>query len=251
MKAAQRDRLQKTIRWARRLRASRQPILDAHGKRVHFRPGSSGIAMVGLLHEWPQRGKSGLTNLDDIVADFDAMFAAHCRDIKQGRRTGEKALQSFLIREAYGHGRQLKSVNVASRATDEPVELTFITDEIPLPVAEGKIVCDVLALRRDGGRCVPVLLELKDDRQLTRLVEQVDGYSVLMDQHADLFAELFGALLGEDIHFDGLTEKWIVWPAAGPGKDPQEDKLATKGIRVVTYDEKEGAYVLRVGPRAS
>ena len=40
----------------------------------------------------------------------------------------------------------------------------FVTDEISLPTEEGKIVCDLLALRRDGGRCVPVLLELKDAR---------------------------------------------------------------------------------------
>lgn len=33
---------------------------------------------------------------------------------------------------------------------------------------------------------------------------------------------------------DAPTEKWIVWPAAGPGKDPREDELATKGIRVVS-----------------
>jgi hypothetical protein len=127
--------------------------------------------------------------------------------------------------------------------------LTFITDEIPLPMAEGKIVCDILALRRDGGRSVPVLLELKDDRLLTRLVEQVEGYSALLDAHADLFAELFGALLGEDIRFDGPTEKWIVWPAAGPGKDPREDALATKGMSVVTFEERGGAYTFRVGRR--
>jgi hypothetical protein len=102
-----------------------------------------------------------------------------------------------------------------------------------LPVAKGKIVCDILALRRDGGRCVPALLELKDDRLLSRLVEQVSGYSELVDEHADSFAELFGALLGEDVRFDGPTEKWIVWPSAKPGMDPREDELAAKGIRVV------------------
>ena len=49
----------------------------------------------------------------------------------------------------------------------------FVTDEIALPVEGGEIVCDILALRRDGGRSTPVLLELKDDRLLTRLAEQV------------------------------------------------------------------------------
>jgi hypothetical protein len=82
------------------------------------------------------------------------MFDTHCRSVDQGRVTGEKALQSF------------------------------VTDEISLPLGNGKIVCDIVALRRDGGRSTPVLIELKDTRQLTRLVEQVDGYAALIDLHA-------------------------------------------------------------------
>lgn len=203
---------------------------------------------MGLSHDLPQRGKSGLRNLDALASNFDALFAKHCNGIRQGRVTGEKALQSFLIRESYHHGRLLQPINAASKPTDEPVELTFITDEIPVLAGNGRVVCDILALRRDGGRCVPVLLELKDDRMLTRLVEQVEGYSALMNQHADLFAELFGALLGEDIRaFDGPAEKWIVWPAAGSGKDPREDELAANGIRVVSYEEVRGAFTFRVG----
>lgn len=127
------------------------------------------------------------------------------------------------------------------------VELTFVTDELPLPLFDGKIVCDLLALRRDAGRATPVLLELKDDRLLSRLIEQVEGYAVLVDEHAELFARLFGALLGEEVRFDGPTEKWIVWPAAGTGKDPREDELAMKGIRVVSYNEEDGLYRFRVG----
>ena len=36
---------------------------------------------------------------------------------------------------------------------------------------------------------------------------------------ADLFAELFGALLDQAIRFDGPTEKSIVWPVVGAGPD--------------------------------
>ncbi len=64
----QRERLRKTIDWARRLRAELQPIQHAHGDRVHFRPSSTGVAMVGLLPDRPQRGKSGITNLKSITA---------------------------------------------------------------------------------------------------------------------------------------------------------------------------------------
>ena len=195
-------RLQATIGWARKIRTTLQPVLEANRSRVHFRPSSTAVAMVGLLHDRPQRGKSGIRDLDRLVRNFEALFAEHCRDIEHGRVTGEKALQSALIREAYGNGRKLASVNVASESTDDPVDLTFITDEIPLPVENGKMVCDILALRRDAGRSTPVLIELKDDRMLARLVEQVDCYAALMDAHGDLFAELFGALLGEDVRWE-------------------------------------------------
>jgi hypothetical protein len=250
VKEQQRRRLEATILWARKLRASLQPILDAHGDRAHFRPSSTGVAMVGLLHDRPQRGKGGFRNLDALCSTFEVQFASHCRDIEQGRVTGEKALQSFLVRDAYTHGRRMALINAASTQTNEPVDLVFVTDEIALPVAEGKMVCDVLGIRRDGGRSTPVLLELKDNRMLTRLIEQVDGYSALVDEHADLFAEFFGALLGEEVRFDGPTEKWIVWPAAGQGRDPREDVLAARGIRVVAYTEQGGSYVVRVGGRA-
>lgn len=248
VKDEQRRRLEATISWAESIRQELQPVLNAHGDRVHFRPSSTGVAMVGLLHDRPQRGKSGLRDLERTAAEFEALFATHCRDVEHGRPTGEKALQSFLIRESYKNGRRLHPINVASATTNAPVELVFVTDEIPLPVDGGKMVCDLLALRRDGGRSTPVLLELKDDRMLTRLVEQVEGYSVLIDEHAELFAKLFGALLGETVRFDGPTEKWIVWPAAGDTRDPREEELRAKKIRVVGYTEPvAGSYDMRVG----
>lgn len=247
----QRERLRKTIAWATRIRAELQPLVDAHGDRVHFRPSSTGIAMVGLLPDRPQRGKSGLTILKALTDGFEAMFDAHCRTVAQGRVTGEKALQSFLISEAQTNGHHLVSLNRVSAATNDPVELWFVTDEIALPVESGKMVCDILALRRDGARCTPVLIELKDSRQLTRLVEQVDGYAKLLDLHADLFAELFGALLGDDVHFDGPTEKWIVWPAVGAGPDPRTGELLERGIRVAGYAVESGQYSFLVGPGAN
>ncbi len=251
IEAEQRHRLEATIAWAGRIRAELQPILEAHGERVHFRPSSTGVAMVGLLPDRPQRGKSGLRDLARVAANFEALFAAHCMDVEQGRATGEKKLQSWLIRDAYTHGRKLDAINMASAETNDPVDLVFITDEISLPIKSGKMVCDILALRVDGGRSTPVLLELKDARMLTRLVKQVGGYAKLIDDHADLFAALYGALLARDVTFDGRTEKWIVWPAVGDDVDSREAELRERGIRVVGYREDgAGGDGFRVGRAA-
>jgi hypothetical protein len=55
-------------------------------------------------------------------------------------------------------------------------------------------------------------------------------------------------LLGEAVHFDGPTEKWIVWPATGQAREPREEALASHGIRVVSYTpEGEGRYRFNVG----
>lgn len=254
LRERQLHQLGEVTKWAKRIRETLGPVLEAHGDRVHFRPGSKGVAMVGLLPDRPQRGKSGLTKLDRVARDFEAPFTEHCRDIPQGRVTGEKALQSFLISEAYRNGRAMVSLNDASRNTNEPVELVFVTDEIPLPVSGGKIVCDILALRRDGGRCTPVLIELKDKRLLTRLVQQVESYSELMDEFPEEFEALFSAVLGEPIRFDAAVERWIVWPSSGRHPDPHEDELAEERIRIASYSKVENYFSFGVGigrPRCS
>jgi hypothetical protein len=154
IKGEQQRRIRETISWAKRIRAELQNVIDAHRGQVHFRPSSTGVVMVGLLPERPQRGKSGLRDLPRVAADFENLFNEHCKDIEQGRPTKEKRLQSWLIRDAYTHGRKLAAMNVASTVTNEPVELVFITDEISLPLVSGKIDPREDGLRRGGIRVV-------------------------------------------------------------------------------------------------
>jgi hypothetical protein len=240
--------LAKVTDQATRIRADLEPLLDAHGDRVHFRPSSTGIAMVGLLPSRPQRGRSGIRNLPMLVANFEAEFAANCRDIEQGRPTPEKALQSFLIRTAQTHQRRLVPLNDASRATQTPVELLFVTDEIALPDGNGgRVVCDLLALRVDGNRMVPVAIELKSARAMARLVEQVGAYADSFDDNADAFADLFAALLGRPVAFTGPCERWIVWKTAGATTDPREPAFASHHIRLVGYTPSGDDFAFRVG----
>lgn len=74
----------------------------------------------------------------------------------------------------------------ASPGAGDALHLTFVTDEIPIrPVNEdgtGKVLCDILALRQfNDGRLVPVVMELKSAREMTRLVGQVSSYAELLD----------------------------------------------------------------------
>jgi hypothetical protein len=246
----QRNHLAGVIRWAKEIHKHLQPVLDAHRGQVHFRPSSGGVAMVGLIPERPQRGKSGIRDLERLAADFDAEFRKHCIEIEQGRSTAEKALQSWLIAEAYRSKRQLVSLNHASEATPSPVALVFVTDEIAIPTTadrRGRIVCDILACRVFVDRVVPVAIELKTERQLTRLVEQVTKYAALVDEHTDVFTELFSATLGAPVGTMDGCEKWIVWPLAGDRRDPCEEQLAKAGIRVAGYEATVDGYGFRIG----
>jgi len=228
----QRDRLQQTIDWARKTEETLAEVRRRHLGEVHFRPGSTGISMVGLRPDRPQRGKSAISNLNRLAADFERLFRKHCVDCDHGRPTPEKLLQSVLVAEAYRTGRKLASLC----GGDAPL---FVTDELSLPVERGRIVCDLLAL--DGDR--PAVIELKPARAMKRLVEQVTAYSALVDEHLDLFEALYSVVLGRPVSLMSPCERWIVWPAVpGRDRDPREDELAALGVRVVGYAESEGGF---------
>jgi hypothetical protein len=243
-----RDHLASVVGWARQVQAHLTEVQETHRGVVHFRPSSGGVAMVGLNSDRPQRGKSKYRNLARLRDCFTDEYAKHCVDITQGRPTPEKRLQSFLISDAYRHGRLMAAINHASKPTDDPVELVFITDELALSFGDGKVVCDILAMRQCAdGRCVPVVMELKSARQMTRLVEQVEAYARLIHDHLDLVTELFGVLLGRPVSLEGPPAKWIVWPHPASGRERREEALAREGIRVVGYREEVDGLTLHVG----
>ncbi len=236
---AQRDRLRRTIEWARKIEEHLADVRARHLGQVHFRPSSTAVSMIGLRPDRPQRGKSSVTNLRRLTANFEQEFRTHCIDCDHRRTTPEKRLQSFLLSTAYHNDRRIMGLH-----DDAENPVVFITDELSLPVDDGEIVCDVLAL--NGER--PVAMELKPARQMKRLVAQVTGYSALVEEHIDLFTELFGVVLDRPVDLRAPCEKWIVWPhPTGHDRDPREEELAGRGIRVVGYTEVEGGFAFRVG----
>lgn len=175
--STQREHLAQVTQWAEATRSVLGPVLAREAGRVHFRPGSRGVAMVGLLPERPQRGKSGLRDLSRVAQEFESLFQTHCVEVAHGRPTPEKSLQSSMTADAYLHERRMLPLCVDERET------VFVADELALPKAEGgRIVCDMLALRRDSeGYCRPAVIELKSARQLSRLVEQVRDYAACVE----------------------------------------------------------------------
>jgi hypothetical protein len=118
----QREHLEKVVGWAERIERDLHELIWHHDLPVFFRPGTSGVAMVGLTSDLPQRGRSGYTNLKKLNENFESLFLTHCITAKQGRPTPEKQLQSYLIRNAVRGSvdRWLTPLNEASEKTDAP-----------------------------------------------------------------------------------------------------------------------------------
>lgn len=240
----QRSRLRRTIEWARKIEEELAEVRRSRLGEVHFRPSSTGISMVGLRPDRPQRGKSRITNPQRLASTFEREFQTHCVDCDHRRHTREKRLQSFLIGNAYRHARRLEELSGGKG--DE--ELLFVTDELPLPTVErprGQR-CDILALH--GNQ--PTVIELKPARNKEELVKQATGYARLVEEHLELFSELFSVVLSRKVKLCKPCQRWIVWPhPVGHDRDPQEDSLARLGIRVAGYTEVEDGFRFQVGRR--
>ena len=99
--------------------------------------------------------------------------------------------------------------------------------------------CDLLGFRRVApDAIIPVQVELKsDDNSRAELFRELDRYAPLIDLHAKLFEELFGAVLGQAVHFSSPAEKWAICPPASRNPDRQLGAFADRDVRLITYKE--------------
>lgn len=193
---------------------------------------------MGLSLDGPQLGKPGYTNLKKLCIEFDQELQAHVLGRKPCRKTDEKRVQSYLIAEAYRNNRFIAPINRALSTCLQPCELEFVTDELFLPTETSPhgIGCDILACYRAlSGSYVPVQMELKHKSDtVDEVIDQLLEYSLLVDRHAEVFAELFSAILGKPIQFAAPCEKWAVMPSS----IRKTERFAQHNIHLVTYCER-------------
>lgn len=223
-------------------------IILGRSGQAHFRPTDSGITLVGLLPDRPQRGRGGYT-AEHLLAKFETEFRRHCLEVPQGRDTPEKVLQSFIISRAYRDGRRLGVLQTPSSRGGLFADVLFVTDELAVLTEAGKSVCDLLALRYQAGRMNPALIELKSERHMSRLVEQLDSYAKLVERFRTEFERIYSAVLGKPVRFTGPPERWLVWPGPCTGPDRREVELARAGIGVVQYKVAGEGFSFWVGQR--
>jgi hypothetical protein len=232
----QRDRLGHTIQWATWARDTLGALAREFVGRVHFRPSSTGVSVVGLSPDGPQLGAHARQDVarTRTIIEKTLQLAPH-------RATPEKRLQSFLIASAYRHERRLQPLCEMAASKGEAADLIFVTDELFLPAPcspKHGIGCDLLAVRCvTPDLVVPAQIELKSARLVTELLEELDRFAPLIDLHARLFEELFGAILRRTVRFAGPAERWVIWPSAGCEPDRQRAAFEERHARLVTYTE--------------
>lgn len=131
-------------------------------------------------------------------------------------------------------------MEILTAACPERPRLRFLTDELAIVTDDGKTVLDLMAVRQDGNIGVPVVIELKSDRRLKRLTEQVSRAATLIDGNRSAFEQMIEAYWGEPTRLAAAAERWIIWPSAGDDRhgdlDPREVACRSERVRLVTYD---------------
>lgn len=212
------------------------PALD---DGMYLRPCTHGCTVISVDPERrPQQGILQRWTKADLQAWRDNLTAYLAeRNGFPTRNTPEKALQSLLIRDAIrNHGR----MDILSAACLEQPDLRFLTDELAISTETGKTVLDLLAVRLEGDFGVPVVIELKSDRRLKRLIEQTSQAAALIDNHRSAFERMAKAYWDKPVRLAAAAERWIIWPSAGDDRhgdlDPKDAACRSKQVRLVTYN---------------
>lgn len=223
----QRAQLKEILSRARRLRDKVSHLQRAHGDRVHFRPGATGIDMVSLVPERPFVTRAAIRNLDAVVANFEAEFQRWCLDVPAPRITGEKRVQAWLLRSAFATLGRLAPVE-AELGSDTRV--TFVTDDLDLPYQGRRFACDLLALIEAPAE-PPRAAVLEFARAPGEGAARVVAWASLLDDHRAQFAELFSVLLARPVSLEADTRSLLFWPGA---RSDVEAHLADPRARGIT-----------------
>lgn len=254
------DQIQSVIDSAKRLGDAFGRPLPAYDPQTYLRPVPGGCSVLSISPG--ERSQQGVTKtwgrgpvvIKKWIRDRDDAFKRRERDeaagTKKTRSTPEKDLQSFLISDAIEHGGWMRALMAGCSETPQP-RLRFLIDEVAFRKAkgEGKDVFDLMAIREQAGAHVMVAIELKSDRLLTRITNQVNTSAEFMERNRADLERLAEACWGERIRLADQAERWIVWKANMAGRhgdaDPRADVCRAKGIRLVTYAKtSSGSFVL-------
>lgn len=188
---------------------------------VKFRASLNSLSLISLSKERPELG----VTCKDHQCWTSEVLDAYIEKIKSkpipGRPTPEKLLQAWIIKSAQENNHQLPFGSA----------IRFITSELAIHnKKESKIVSDIIGY--DTKTKQLVIVELKSDRHLKRLIEQVDNFEEIISDNFLFFRNLL-ALHGFS-KLEKESKKVIVWPHE---RTSPLEKLQKLNIAEYTYQK--------------
>ncbi len=166
---------------------------------VHFRPNLNSLSLISVNSIRPELGVQCKKHQEwtiDILHNYIKKILS--KPVPQ-RSTPEKSLQAWIIKESQRNENNLPFDS----------SLKFIASELAIPNKNGKkIVSDILYYDTLSGQLV--IVELKSDRHLKRLIEQVNNFEKIIHDNFRFFKELV-RLNGYD-NLERTLQKTIIWP---------------------------------------
>lgn len=197
----------------------------------YVRLGGSGYRAVSVVPTAPLMRFEGAR----VTKNLDAAVQ-QCRALKPAPMQGgadkskrERMLQAHLIRSAF-----MAKLDLCSVLKGLPYErLLFAVDELSLEHDGGTLRCDLIAVGVTPGGAIPVLIELKYERQLGKLLKQLKDYARVVFKHRELFSALLCAATGEKVAVDRV-QRLLVWPkATGVVAEQTRKTLEDEGVLAV------------------
>ncbi len=190
------------FKMAKRINDENHDLFLKENDEVHLRGNLKSMSLISINRDKPELGFSAITKEETV---FQKMEKLKLKDIPQ-RSTPEKSLQSYIIKHAL----------LSNYVLPFGKNIKFVTSEIAIIKDNKRIVNDILGFDQDNQLCI---IELKSDRHMTRLKEQVDNFENVVKDEA--YIEFFYSLLelyGHKWDKESI-QKIIVWPSAkGNGK---------------------------------
>lgn len=196
---------------------------------AHYRASLNSFSLISVSQEKPELGIPCKKNKYKLAEKFSESVSSDLSEIKNKPNSTlskpEKKLQAWIINNAIQNNYKLPFDN----------DIKFITSELAIPNKEGKkIVTDILGYSESKKQlCV---IELKSDRLLKRLIEQVNNFENVIKENPEFFKKLLlihGYSNTENISRSIL--KIVVWPHE---KTSPKKELKDLDILEFTYQDQ-------------
>lgn len=215
---------------AKKINDENHELLLTKNEEAHLRGNLKSMSLISISRDKPELGFSKITKEEAVFQKIEKLKS---KDIPK-RSTPEKSLQSYIIKHAL----------LSDYVLPFGKNIKFVTSEIAIFKDNKRIVNDVLGFDQDNKLCI---IELKSDRHMTRLKEQVDAFANIVkdEDHIDFFYSLL-ELYGHKWDKKSI-QKIIVWPSAkGNGKKFKDSQNNTIAEFEYDKDKFDTEYVLEI-----